>query len=55
MSRSVPARCGSGSCEGVSKLRGEVGRRQLAEARMQANFIELFALGFDGRQAPKTS
>ena len=47
MPRSAPARCESGSCVGVLKLCGELGRRQIAEARMRAHLVEVLAPGFD--------
>ena len=45
MSRSVPARCGSESCVVVLELRDELGRRQIADARMRANLVEVLAPG----------
>ncbi len=47
MLRSVPAHCGSGSSVGVLELCGELGRRQIAKARMRPNFIEVPEPGLD--------
>ena len=58
MSRSVPARCGSGRCVGLFKLRGELGGRQIAEAGVRPNLVVMPApslnddLGLNARGEP---
>src|SRR5258708_323719 len=47
MSRSVPARCGSGSCLVLFEFCGELSGRQIAEARMRASLVVVAAAGFD--------